>query len=159
MINIIPATTDSQLATVRELFLEYADTLGFDLDFQHFDRDIDDLPGIYAPPEGRLFLAECDSEIAGCVGLKKLSESICEMKRLWVKPQFRGKKIGRMLAEKLIDEARSAGYIKMRLDTINTMTEAMTLYRSLGFEEIEAYYDNPIKGATYFEKDLTGEAG
>jgi len=155
MIDIIPASTDVQLATVRELFLEYADTLGFDLDFQNFDRDINELPGVYGPPEGRLFLATCDGEVAGCVGMKKLAEGVSEMKRLWVKPRFRGKKIGRMLVERLLEEARAAGYARMRLDTIETMTEAMVLYKSLGFEKIEAYYDNPVEGATYFEKNLT----
>ncbi|UCG62419.1 MAG: GNAT family N-acetyltransferase [Candidatus Zixiibacteriota bacterium] len=155
MLHISQATTDAEMKIVRSLFLEYAETLGFELDFQHFDRDLNELPGQYGPPEGRLLLARWEGEVAGCVALRKHDSEACEMKRLWVKPQFRGKGIGRALAEKLISEARESGYRKMLLDTIETMTEALSLYRSLGFAETTAYYDNPIDGATYFERGLT----
>ncbi|UCD62598.1 MAG: GNAT family N-acetyltransferase [Candidatus Zixiibacteriota bacterium] len=155
MLEIVPADTPSQLATVRELFLEYADSLNFELNFQSFDRDINELPGKYAPPEGRLYLARWDGKVAGCIALKKLGPDTCELKRLWVKPAFRGKKIGRALAERVIADAREIGYRKMMLDTIDTMIEAMTLYQSLGFEKTVPYYDNPVKGATHFEKCLT----
>ncbi len=141
----------------RSLFIEYAETLGFDLDFQRFDKDINELPGQYAPPEGRVLLASWDGEVAGCVALRKHDRDVCEMKRMWVKPRFRGKGISRALAGELISEARQSGYTKMLLDTIDTMTEAINLYRSLGFTETTPYYDNPIGGATYFEKDLTGD--
>ncbi len=160
MLSIIQATDQDQLTIIRELFLEYADQLGFELDFQNFDRDINELPGKYAPPEGRLLLALYDDRVAGCVALRRHSDEACEMKRLWVKPGFRGKRIGRALAERLIDEARLIGYKTMVLDTIDTMVEAVALYKLLGFVQTDAYYDNPIEGATYFEKDLTaGSAG
>jgi putative acetyltransferase len=160
MVDIVEATNESQLATIRRLFLEYADTLGFELDFQNFDRDINELPGKYAPPDGKLLLASCGGQVAGCVALRRHSQDICEMKRLWVRPPFRGKKIGRLLAEKVIEEARRIGYRRMVLDTIETMTEAVALYRSLGFVQTDAYYHNPLAGATYFEKDLTiGSSG
>jgi putative acetyltransferase len=154
MVKIAEAANESQLAIIRQLFLEYAATLGFELDFQNFDRDINELPGKYAPPDGRLLLASCDDQVAGCVALRRHSENTCEMKRLWVRPPFRGKKIGRLLAEKVIEEAGRIGYRRMVLDTIETMTEAVALYRSLGFVQTDAYYDNPIAGATYFAKDL-----
>ncbi|UCE25331.1 MAG: GNAT family N-acetyltransferase [Candidatus Zixiibacteriota bacterium] len=158
MLSIIHAENQSQLTIIRELFLEYADQLGFELDFQNFDRDINELPGKYAPPDGRLFLALYDNRVAGCVALRRHSDDACEMKRLWVKPEFRGKRIGRALAEKLIDEARVIGYKKVVLDTIDTMVEAVALYKLLGFVETDAYYDNPIEGATYFVKDLTADS-
>lgn len=155
MLDIIEANTAEQLATVRELFLEYAHSLNFSLNFQSFDRDISELPGKYAPPDGRLYLAYWDKQVAGCVALTKLGIGVCELKRLWVKPEFRGKGIGRALAQKLIDDAREIGYYRMMLDTIDTMVEAMTLYESLRFERTKAYYNNPLPGATHFQKDLT----
>ncbi len=157
MVEIIQATTTEHLATICELFAEYVESLGFDLSFQNIEEEVANLPGEYAPPEGRLFLALLDGQPAGCVALRQLSSAICEMKRMWVRPQFRGKKIGHALAERVVNDARQIGYRKMVLDTIDTMAEAMAIYRSLGFKSVQPYYYNPIDGATFFEKDLTEE--
>lgn len=139
------------------MFIEYAKSLGFSLCFQDFDDELAGLPGKYAPPTGRLLLAECEGRGAGCIALKKLDGQTCEMKRLYVRPEFRGKKIGRLLAERLIEEARSIGYQKMYLDTIaSKMVEAVAMYRSLGFVEREAYYHNPEPHTLYMELRLIG---
>jgi len=134
------------------LFLEYAQSLGFSLCFQGFDKELAELPGDYAPPNGRLLLAEYEGQMAGCVALHKLEDAICEMKRLYIRPQFRGLKIGRALAESIIAEARGIGYRRMRLDTVAPlMANAVSLYRQLGFQEIAPYRTNPIEGALYME--------
>jgi putative acetyltransferase len=151
-LTLAQAESSAQIAQVRELFLEYVQSLGFSLCFQNFDRELAGLPGDYAPPEGRLLLASCDDEPAGCVALHRLSEGICEMKRLYLRPGFRGKGVGRALAESLIAEARSLGYRQMRLDTVEpVMKSAVQLYRRLGFAEIPPYRPNPIDGALYME--------
>jgi ribosomal protein S18 acetylase RimI-like enzyme len=145
----------AQIAQARELFLEYADSLGFSLCFQFFEQELAGLPGDYAPPDGRLLIAEYRSELAGCVALHKLDAGVCEMKRLYLRPQLRGRGVGRALAETVIAEARAIGYRKMRLDTVEpVMPNAVALYRRLGFAEIEAYRANPIAGALYMELDL-----
>jgi len=139
----------------RELFLEYGDSLGFNLCFQSFEQELAGLPGGYAPPEGVLLLAEYDGALAGCVALHKLEPHVCEMKRLYLRPQFRGKGAGRALAETVIWEARAIGYRRMRLDTVEpVMQDAVALYRHLGFTEIAAYRPNPIQGAMYMELEL-----
>ena len=149
------AESDAQIAHARELFLEYAQSLGFSLCFQNFEKELAELPGDYAPPEGRLLLAECDGQLAGCVALHKLEGSICEMKRLYLRPQFRGKGRGRALAERIIAEARQIGYRRMRLDTVEpVMKDAVAMYRRLGFKEVEPYCTNPIAGAMYMELEL-----
>ena len=153
-LEIAFADSSEQIETIRELFLEYGKSLNFDLCFQGFDKELDSLPGKYAPPDGRLILALYDEKVAGCVGLWKVSDQICEMKRLWVRPEFRGKKIGRKLAEFVIEQAKLIGYSKMKLDTIDTMTEAIKLYASLGFESTTAYRYNPVEGAEYMELKL-----
>jgi ribosomal protein S18 acetylase RimI-like enzyme len=141
-----------EVAQVRELFLEYAESLGFSLCFQNFDQELADLPGDYAPPRGRLVFAEFDGQLAGCGALHPLDQNICEMKRLYIRPQFRGKQIGKLLTESLIAEARAIGYKRMRLDTVApVMAKAVSLYRQLGFREIAAYRTNPIEGALYME--------
>ena len=154
-IQIISALTNEQIDTIRLLFLEYAQSLNFDLCFQSFDEELAGLPGDYATPDGRLLLATHGDKVAGCVALRKVADGVCEMKRLWVRQEFRGKKIGRKLAEEIISEARKIGYSIMKLDTIDTMTEAITLYKSMGFSETSAYRYNPIEGAKYMELKLT----
>ncbi|MDH4123707.1 MAG: GNAT family N-acetyltransferase [Thermoplasmata archaeon] len=151
MIALRFAESEEDMLRIRELFLEYASSLGFSLGFQNFDDDIMNLPGKYGRPKGRLILALDDEEIVGCVALREFDKDICELKRLYVKKESRGKGIGKLLTEKVIDEAISIGYSRMRLDTIDNMTQAMTLYRSMGFKEINAYRENPIEGARYFE--------
>jgi len=149
------AETPTQIAQARELFLEYAKSLGFSLCFQNFDKELAGLPGDYGIPEGRLLLAEYDGQLAGCVALHKLEPGICEMKRLYLRPQFRGKRLGRALAGHIITEARQIGYQCMRLDTVEpVMRDAVAMYRRIGFREIAPYCTNPIAGALYMELQL-----
>jgi GNAT superfamily N-acetyltransferase len=154
---MIFAQTESptQIAQARELFLEYAQSLGFSLCFQNFDKELAELPGDYAPPEGRLLLAEYEDQLAGCVALHKLGPGVCEMKRLYLRPQFRNKGLGRALAERITAEARRIGYDRMRLDTVEpVMKDAVAMYSKLGFKEIAPYRANPIAGAMYMELNL-----
>jgi putative acetyltransferase len=144
--NLLQADFEKDLPLIKEIFEEYASSLGFDLHFQEFKRELAELPGEYSPPKGRLLLAVRDDRIAGCVALRKLGEGSCEMKR--------GKGIGRKLAEAIIDEARKIGYTQMRLDTVPFMKEALALYLSLGFKEIKPYRFNPIEGTKFMELDL-----
>jgi len=151
-LSFAQAESPAQIVQARELFLEYAQSLGFSLCFQNFDKELAGLPGDYSPPEGRLLLAEYDGQLAGCVALHKLEPSICEMKRLYLRPAFRGKRIGRILADRIIAEARHIGYQRMRLDTVEpVMKDAVAMYRKLGFREIAPYCKNPIDGALYME--------
>ncbi len=154
MTEIIHATGPEQIATVRELFLEYQRWLGLDLCFQNFSAELAALPGEYAPPTGRLLLALHDARPAGCIALRRIENDVCEMKRLFVRPEFQSLKIGRALAERVIAEARNAGYARMRLDTLPVMTRAHALYAALGFREIPPYRHNPVPGAVYMELDL-----
>ena len=131
-----------------------AASLDFDLDFQDFDKELHNLPGEYAPPEGRILIGLHTGLVAGCIALREFSEGICEMKRLYVRPQFRGLGIGRALSVAIIDEARKIGYSLMRLDTVPLMKAARVLYESLGFEEIPPYRHNPIEGAVFMELAL-----
>jgi putative acetyltransferase len=149
------AKSPAQIAQARELFVEYAQALGFSLCFQNFDQELAGLPGDYAPPGGRLLLAEYRGQLAGCVALHPLGPGICEMKRLYLRPQFRGKGLGRVLAEIVIAEGRAMGCRQMRLDTVEpVMPNAVAMYRRLGFKEIEPYCPNPIGGALYMELEL-----
>ncbi|HEU5451922.1 MAG TPA: GNAT family N-acetyltransferase [Terriglobales bacterium] len=151
----IRAATAADIPSIRELFLEYANSLGFSLCFQSFDQELASLPGDYAPPDGRLLLAEVGDGVAGCVALHKLSDDICEMKRLYVRPNFRGCGAGRALVDAILAEARAAGYRSLRLDTVaGVMDDAIALYRRLGFREIAPYRENPIPGALYLELEL-----
>jgi ribosomal protein S18 acetylase RimI-like enzyme len=142
------------LPAVRALFLEYAASLDFNLCFQNFDGELAALPGDYAEPGGCLILACNEDEPAGCVALRPLAADICEMKRLYVRPQFRSSHLGRLLATTVINEARQKRYHRMRLDTVPSMLAAQTLYSSLGFKEIPPYRQNPIEGAIFMELEL-----
>jgi putative acetyltransferase len=139
------------LHEVAPLFREYADSLGFPLDFQDFDRELATLPGAYGPPRGLLLLARYGSETAGCVGLRPLDATTGEIKRLYVRDSFRGLGVGRRLAHEVVAAAPALGYLSLRLDTVPSMGAAQSLYRSLGFGEIEPYRENPIAGALFFE--------
>ena len=154
MLKIFPVETDKDLEIVKRLFIEYADSLGFDLSFQNFEEELRNIPGEYAAPEGCLLLAKYQNKVAGCVALRKLSNGICEGKRLYVRPQFRGLKIGRKLVEAIIAEARRIGHSSMRGDTVPSMQIAQALYASLGFKEIEPYCRNPVEGAKFIELKL-----
>ena len=145
-VTITHASTPDDIAEVRTLFLEYAASLGFSLCFQGFDAELAELPGAYAPPEGRLLLARVDGVAAGCVGLRPIGDGSCEMKRLFVRPDFHGQGLGRRLATAVVDEGRAAGYTAMRLDTVPSMKAAIGLYSSLGFRDIPPYRENPIEG-------------
>ena len=188
MLKIIPAESEEQLNSIRELFTEYTNSLGFDLSFQNYDKEFAELTGKprpslstnrqnklnqtkhahksvicnqnpegrgkYTQPNGRLFLAIYNKNVAGCVGLRKFENDICEMKRLYVRPDFRRKGIGKALSVAIINAAREIGYSTMRLDTVPWMKEAITLYHSMGFIDILAYRYNPIPGTVYMELKL-----
>jgi ribosomal protein S18 acetylase RimI-like enzyme len=154
MITLIDAHSAEQIGVVRELFQEYAASLAVDLCFQNFQAELAGLPGDYAPPGGRLFLACDGAAAAGCVALRKIDDATCEMKRLYLRPQFRGKGVGKLLANAIVSAARAAGYERMRLDTLPQMTEAIALYQSLGFRPTEAYRHNPVPGALFLELNL-----
>lgn len=155
-ITISQATSAPQISQVRDLFLEYGESLGFSLCFQSFDKELAELPGDYAPPEGRLFLAAEGKMAAGCIALRGMEKDVCEMKRLYVRPVFRGKRVGYHLVQTVIDSAREIGYSRMRLDTVEPiMQDAVAIYRRFGFREIAPYRVNPIAGALYMELDLS----
>ncbi len=146
-------------AAARTLMREYAEFLGEDLSFQGFEEELAGLPGKYAPPSGALFLARAPAARApgvpaGCVALRKLSPGVCEMKRLFIRPRYRGRGLGRALAERAVEEGRSLGYRKMRLDTLERLESAVALYRSLGFRQVPPYTRNPLPGVMFWEKDL-----
>ena len=148
--------TTADLDEVRTLFREYEAWLDFSLCFQGFEAELATLPGKYAPPTGRLLLAELDGRVAGAIGLREFEPGVCEMKRLYVRDFARGHRVGRALAERVVAEARAIGYRAMRLDTIRErMLPANRLYESLGFRDIPAYYANPLEGVRYMELDLT----
>jgi len=157
------AESPADVAAARTLMREYADFLGEDLSFQRFEQELAGLPGKYAPPSGALFVAYVPAEgrslSAGCAALRRLSSGICEMKRLFVRPEYRGLGIGRLLAGRTIEEARALGYKAMRLDTLARLKGAVALYRSLGFERIAPYCENPLPGVMFWEKDLCAGRG
>jgi len=155
MIRIIEAKTGEEIETARGIFREYESWLGLDLCFQGFEEELADLPGKYAPPDGRLFLAYSDKHLAGCAALRKIEPEVCEMKRLFVRHEFRRFGIGRLLIDELITAAREIGYQAMRLDTYPAkMGKAVHLYRKYGFNEIPAYYNNPYEGVLFMELQL-----
>ncbi len=154
VVEVRAAASGEDMARARGLFEEYAASLGFDLSFQDFDREIITLPGDYAPPRGALLLAVAGDEFAGCVAPRPFAPDVCEMKRLYVRPSHRGTGLGRRLAEAVLVEARRREYHRMRLDTVPGMGAAIALYRALGFREIAPYRANPIEGALFMERVL-----
>ena len=153
--SIVRAEDPHDLATARELFVEYGESLGFSLCFQGFDEELATLPGKYAPPGGVILLAKEREGAAGCVALRPAEQAgACEMKRLFVRNAYRGRRLGRALAERVIAEARALGHRRMVLDTLDTMTPALHLYRSLGFREVPPYIFNPMPNAVYLGLDL-----
>jgi GNAT superfamily N-acetyltransferase len=154
-VKFIQASSADEIDQARQLFREYEAWLNLDLCFQNFEKELAELPGAYAAPSGRLLLALENDELVGCVALRKLNDDACEMKRLFLRPQFHGRGLGRTLAERIIDEARDIGYQRMRLDTLSEqMGNAIALYRVLGFREIAPYYQNPVPGALFMELQL-----
>lgn len=154
MTEIQPAELPRDLNEVRNLFREYADSLSTDLGFQDFEAELAALPGKYGPPRGRLLLAWRGTEAVGCVALRPLDGHACEMKRLYVRPKLRGRRLGLRLVERICQEARAAGYSRICLDTLPTMGEAIKLYTALGFKSIEPYVYNPIPGAIFLALEL-----
>jgi len=154
MLEIKQVTSKERIEQASELFKEYANYLNIDLEFQNFNEELESLPGDYSLPEGCLLLAFYKNKLAGCVALRKFDEGMCEMKRLYVRSGYRGKGIGKALAKQILNTARKLGYTHMRLDTLPFMKEAITLYLSLGFKEIDPYCYNPYEGAKFFELKL-----
>lgn len=154
MLKIVPFGEEHAVEDIRAIFLEYGESLDFELCFQDFEAELANLPGEYAPPRGSILLAMDGDAVAGCVALRPLNDGVCEMKRLFVRPAYRGTALGRKLAVAIVAEGRRLGYRAMRLDTVPSMVAAIALYRSLGFVEIEPYRENPIDGALYMELDL-----
>jgi putative acetyltransferase len=152
--RIVEADTPERLAIARGLFQEYAASLDVDLEFQNFAEELASLPGEYARPHGGLLLGYQDEEPAGCVAFRRLEPGVAEMKRLYVRPTARGEGWGRRLAGQVVSEARSAGYERMRLDTLPAMRTALGLYLGMGFRDIASYRHNPVPGARYLELDL-----
>lgn len=156
MLKIIAVETEEHLAQAVKLLEEYAAWLGHDhLCFENFEKELTELPGRYAPPGGRLLLAVNEVEPAGCAALRKFDKDSCEMKRLYVRPTFRGQGVGKALASRIIEEAQQIGYARVLLDTLPAMQEAVGMYRALGFKNIKPYRDNPIAGAMFMKLCLT----
>ncbi len=154
-VRVAQVATLDEIETAGSLFKEYSAWLAIDLSFQNFDEELSRLPGDYTPPDGRLLLARIGRDVAGCVALRRLDGRACEMKRMWVRPQFRGRAIGRVLTESLIAEARNIGYSEIRLDSLPSLTSALRPYKFLGFEEIAAYRYNPDPAAVFMRLPLT----
>jgi putative acetyltransferase len=153
-ITLTPAQVESDFAAAHSLFLEYAEDLGVSLCFQGFAAELETLDQMYAPPQGGLILARRGDEYVGCIGVRRVDATVCEMKRLYVRQAARGTGTGRRLAWAAIEAARALGYQRMVLDTLGSMTAARDLYATLGFKQIAAYYDNPLPGVSYLELDL-----
>lgn len=157
--NIVEAKSSDQIECARQLFREYQAFLGEDLCFQGFDKELANLPGKYQDPTGAILLAEHNDEFVGCVAVRPIENQICEMKRLYVKPQAQGLSAGRLLAEAIIAKAQSLKYEKMQLDTLKRLERALALYQKLGFKEISPYYANPLDQVIYLELDLLADKG
>jgi GNAT superfamily N-acetyltransferase len=153
-LEIKQAESAELIELARELFREYSDSMSTDPCFQTVDAELAGLPGQYGPPEGRLYLAFRDEQPAGCCAFRKIGDSTCELKRMYVRPLYRGQGIGRLLAHAAVQNARAIGYERMCLDTLPSMRPALKLYRTLGFEPVEPYMPNPIQGGLCFELGL-----
>lgn len=156
--KIIQAQTADEIETVRALFREYERFLKVDLCFQGLAEELATLPGRYAPPQGRLLLAQESEQAAGCAALRPLENGVCEMKRLFIRPAYRGQGLGRRLAQRIISEATALDYAVMRLDTLDTLERAMQLYETLGFQRCAPYYANPLPGVVYWQRALSKPA-
>ncbi|MCC0657509.1 GNAT family N-acetyltransferase [Clostridioides sp. ES-S-0123-01] len=154
ILKFVEANDLENLENVKILFTEYSNSLNIDLCFQDFNNELKTLPGKYKKPSGSLILAFVDENLAGCVALKKLENDVCELKRLYVRDKFRGLKIGKILLEEIVKEAKKIGYTYMRLDTLPSMKSAQGLYEKIGFYDINPYTYNPIEGARYMELKL-----
>lgn len=154
-VTIAQAQSDLDIAAARDIFREYESWLGLDLCFQGFEKELAELPGKYSQPKGGLYLARVGSNVIGCIALREIGPGVCEMKRLYVREEFRGMNIGRRLIERLVADAKEIGYSRMRLDTYPPkMGKAVQLYTSYGFREIPPYYNNPTEGVLFMELEL-----
>lgn len=153
-ISLVPVASQEQVAAVRELFREYADAIGVDLEYQGFSAELEALPSPYVPPDGALLIALINGDTAGCVALRRLDRDIGEMKRLYVRPAFRSWGLGKYLVEAIVQAARRAAYTALRLDTLPSMAAAQGLYRRLGFVEIPAYNSRHLPGTRFYELKL-----
>lgn len=156
---VITSVRSGDMDEVRKLFREYEAFLGVDLCFQDFEQELADLPGKYTPPSGALLLARTTDRIAGCVALRELEQGACEMKRLFVRPEYRGTGLGRRLAERIVEDAKLIGYLRMKLDTFEFLEGAVHIYKQMGFYKTGSYYDNPHDEVQYWELDLSRPAG
>jgi carbonic anhydrase len=156
---IAQAQSDGDYALARTLFEEYAKTIGVDLCFQDFSTELGRLPVMYGPPSGALLTMKVNNDVAGCVGVRRFRDDICEMKRLYVRPSFRGRRLGRRLAMAIAGRARDMGYRTMVLDTLSSMAAAHELYLSMGFTRAPAYYSNPLPDVTCLALDLRERPG
>lgn len=158
MLNFVQAATPAQIEEARKLFREYQAWLGLDLEFQDFETELAELPGKYALPSGCLLLATESEKVFGCAALRRIDDEVCEMKRLFVRPSAQGRGVGKILVNEVFKKARNIGYRKMRLDTLAPqMQNAVALYRAVGFQEIPAYYHNPIPGTLFMELILPSD--
>lgn len=153
--NLVIKPAYDDIESIKLLFNEYAQSLEVDLCFQDFKYELDTLPGKYAQPDGQLYVAYWNNHLAGCVALRRYDDTRAELKRLFIRDEFRGLGMSKLLIKHIINDAKEAGYQQILLDTLNTMKPAISLYLSFGFKEIEPYYENPLEGATYFSLDLT----
>jgi putative acetyltransferase len=154
MAKLIQASTSAELQLARDLFREYAAAIGVSLCFQNFEEELATLPGMYVPPTGRLYVLFDDAMAAGCAALRDIGSGVAEMKRLYVRPQFRGRGFGKVLAARLIEDAGEIGYRAICLDTLASMRAARALYASLGFRPAPAYYENPLADVCYMKLEL-----
>ncbi len=153
-VSIIAVEEPTDLQSIKELFTAYVQWLNIDLSFQQYEEEFNNLPWKYALPKGNLFLAKVNEQAAGCIAVKPFADDVCEMKRLYVPDAFRGLGIAKKLVEQSLDWSKEAGYKKMVLDTLRSMTPALSLYQSFGFQETQAYYFNPQPTVVYLAKDL-----